>query len=188
MPRPRLIVLTGPSHGGKSSVARGLVQALDGPKAWVAIDPIVETLALVPRDRWAEAWEVGLPVAYDVAEASVSILLEREITVMLESTLTFIPIDGRPPEFHADRLERFLALAARLGAEAHVFRVTAALDELVRRRALTGRLTDGVVEGTWRQHGGTPIDGAVEVDTTAVDAGAATQRVAAALAAAASTP
>src|SRR3954471_24917718 len=57
---PMLLVLTGPSHGGKTSAARSLLSALNGEPAHVSIDEIVAGIGL-------SDWEKRLPDAYAIA-------------------------------------------------------------------------------------------------------------------------
>jgi chloramphenicol 3-O-phosphotransferase len=184
VPDARLIVLTGPSHSGKSSLAASLVETLAPPVAVVAIDEIVATLRLVSPERWADQWRLGLPIAYDVAEATVDVLLRRGITVLLESTFTFVPVDDQPMQCHAARLEAMIEVARRLEVCAHVIHLMAAPEELLRRRATTGRLNDAVVEGTWTLHSQSVPragDALIEIDTTTCDVASVARSVAALL-------
>jgi len=192
LPDARLIVLTGPSHSGKTSLATALAETLAPPTALIAVDDIVATLRLVSPEHWAEHWRIGLPIAYDVAEATVEVLLRRGVTVLLESTFTFIPVDDSPMECHADRFDRIIDVAQRLDLSVDVVRLMAAPDQLLRRRAGTGRLTDAVIEGTWTLHSACePRSGEaalIEIDTTTRDVASVAQSVGALLSAGGAQP
>lgn len=185
MARIRLIIITGPSHSGKSLLATSLTTMLGRPTATIGIDELVATLNLAPPDSWGEHWRLGLPVAYDVASAHAEVLLRHGITVLLESTFTYISLDGGRGECHADRLDGFVQIGVQAGAEVRVVRLTADREELLRRRAATMRLSDLVVEGTWATHNACASDASssfIEIDTTRRDAAAVADEVAAALA------
>jgi predicted kinase len=144
----QLLILTGPSHAGKSSTAQAILRSLESPAAHVAIDEIMSWLDLSADD----AWETGLPVAYDVAASAVETLLRRGFVVLLESTFTFIPGEDRRGMFHADELRRFIELGRTHGRQVLVTRLTADPSELLRRNAATQRMDRWVIEGTARQH------------------------------------
>lgn len=148
MPGGRLLVFTGPSHSGKSSAAKALIQSLDGPGAHVAIDEIITWFEMGDRPLW----EDGLSAAYDVAASTADRLLGHDFTVIVESTFTFVPEDNRPEQFHQDRLEQLLSVALERGAFCMVIRFRAGPEELMSRQSRTGRLNRAVVEGTWRLH------------------------------------
>lgn len=162
--QPALILITGPSHSGKTSVARSVLHDFSRPVAYLAIDDIMQDLDLGDQDQW----EDGLPAAYDVAFSSARALLRRGFLVLLESTLTFVPSPDRPPQFHANQLTRAARLAAETQAGCLVVRLTADLDEIRRRRARTARLTSRIVDGTWALHARQALHGCpvVELDTT----------------------
>lgn len=155
-----LLILTGPSHAGKTTAARSAMRSLGVPSAHVAIDEIIAWLDLAAD----ELWEHGLPAAYDVAAEATDALLRRDFVVLLESTFTFIPDDDRPAQFHDDQLARFVRIGRDREAPVTVVRFGADLDELLRRQAGTGRLHRGVVEGTWGQH-----SASIELDVPIVD-------------------
>jgi predicted kinase len=144
----KLIILTGPSHSGKTSVARALVRELRCPTGHVEIDKIMEMLSLGDLDHW----EHGLPVAYDIAAAATETLLLHDFVVVFDSTFTFIPSDGREGQWHAEQLARLQQLGRKVGAPVAMVQLRASLPELLRRRALTGRLSDPIVEGVWKLH------------------------------------
>jgi len=129
-------------------VAQTLMRELTGRAAHVEIDSIMRTLSIGDGDHW----EDGLPVAYDVAAATAETLLLHDFTVLFDSTFTFVPSDGREGQWHAEQLRRLESLAGEVGAAVTVVRLRARLPELLRRRSLTGRLNDELVEEIWRLH------------------------------------
>jgi hypothetical protein len=127
------------------------------------MDDVLETLTLPSDDYWARGLEIG----YDVLIASAEALLRGGFTVLLESTFTFVPLDGSPAHLHGDRIDQLRAVAVRTGADFELLSVTADLPELLRRRGHTGRLWDSVVKGTHGLHQELARNsGASSVDTT----------------------
>jgi len=168
-----LVIITGPSHSGKSTLARLLLERANEPTAWLAMDDFVTRLNLGAGDQW----EDGLPVAYDAVIATAAVLLDRDFVVLLETTFTYVPSDLREPRFHDDQLRRFLA---RSEATALVHLRTP-LEVLRERRSLSGRFTDAVVAGTSSLHDGRVIESAshtVSVDTSRTGAVETADRVA----------
>jgi len=172
-----LVILTGPSHAGKTSAISLARRSLNCRSAVIAVDDIIAGLNLGEEDLW----EAGLPAAYDVAVASSEALLRRDFTVFVESTFTFVPSDGRPPTVHPEQLLRLIDMAEQTGAPWLVVRLTTTAEELARRQEATGRLDQTVVSGTWGLH----RDWTLGVDAHELDTGAtATDQIAAALIAA----
>jgi hypothetical protein len=151
------------------------MRAVSPPAAHVAIDDIMSWF----ETGDAELWEHGLPAAYDVAAAACTALIERKVVVIFESTFTFIPSDGRPPQFHEQQLHRFVGIADERSVPWVVVRLGADLPELLRRQTSTRRLSPTVIEGTWLQHGSTlAVGGAVhDVNTSALTAEDVASRV-----------
>jgi chloramphenicol 3-O-phosphotransferase len=147
MPNGHLLVVTGPSHSGKTALIRELRGLLRPPTARLGVDDVVETLEFGPAsDKWRE----GIPVAYDVVAASAAELLSHGFLVMLESTFTYVPWEGTNGSFHADQLERLKAIAREAGAGFALVRLDVPVAELLRRRDQTGRLSPAVIEGIAR--------------------------------------
>lgn len=159
-----LIIVTGPSHSGKSSAIRRVMRLVEWPSAWVAIDEIIGRLS-VGRDS---VWPAALPGAYDVAAAESGALLRRGFTVFVESTFTFVPPGGTVIERHPEQLERLLDVARRCDSPAAVIRFHSSEEELLGRRERTGRLDPDVVSGTARAHAGFDLADALDVDTSAL--------------------
>jgi len=148
--RGELVIVTGSSHVGKSTLIRGLQSRADRPAAHVSIDEAIEGLDLEVEDRW----EHGLHLAYEKAAAEAGELLGRGELVLFESTFTYVPPDNRPAQFHLHELERLIDLAAGLGTRVVVVHLFASLDDVAARRVETGRLTEEIVRITWQQHAG----------------------------------
>jgi len=91
----RLIVLTGASHTGKSSVAAEILRLASPPVAFLGIDSTLDhTLVRPEGGRWEE-----IPLAYELNREQIAPLLRQGWTVVFESTFTYVPAAG-PPEFH----------------------------------------------------------------------------------------
>jgi hypothetical protein len=138
------------------------------------MDDLLATFTIAPD----EYWPTGLAAGYDVLVAGAEALLARGFTVLVESTFTYVPLDGRRPEIHLEEIARLAEVARVAGARFDVIALTAARQELLRRRHETGRLWDSVVEGSARLHEEVaPQLGGVSLDTTALDIDAATRGV-----------
>jgi hypothetical protein len=145
---PLLVIVTGPSHVGKTSAAEHAISRLRQRAAHVAIDEIMSWLSFGREDQW----KVGLPIAYDVARAACRTLLDRDFVVLLESTFTYIPRDDRAPEFHSHELLRFVDVARQAGAACIVLRLRANKQDVLHRNALTERWPQALVEAIWNEH------------------------------------
>jgi chloramphenicol 3-O-phosphotransferase len=162
----RLVVVTGPSHAGKTTTIEAVRRELSVPSAVIAIDDIIASLDLGS----GELWKDGLPVAYDVAAAAAAELLRHRFVVFLESTFTYIPgTDDDEPQLHREQLERLLQIARVAAVPSVVVGIGADLRILQDRHAATGRLDSRVIERIWTLHrGATLAETTVVVDTTAV--------------------
>jgi len=144
----RLVIVTGPSHAGKSATIAQTRRALTSRAAVVAIDDIIASFDLGEDDLWKE----GLPAAYDVAVASATALLRRDFVVFVESTFTFVPPDGTTPVVHPEQLRRLIDAAEAVDASWLVVRLASRVEELLRRGKATGRLDPDIVQETWGLH------------------------------------
>jgi chloramphenicol 3-O-phosphotransferase len=174
-----LVIVTGSSHAGKTTLIRELEARFVRPTGVVAIDEVIESVDLPPEDLW----EYGLDLAYRAAGDRTRELLEQGMLVIYESTFTYIPPGSRPPEFHAEQLERLLALAARLKASVLVVQLTATLEDVSERQRQTRRLTSEIVQETWHRHAAEPIEAPdfLEVDTSTLSPSEIADRVSARL-------
>jgi hypothetical protein len=169
----RLIVLTGPSHSGKTEVGVRLRERLPPPVARLAMDELLDGFTISAE----EYWTTGLAAGYDVLVAGSDALLGRGFTVLVESTFTYVPPDGSAPEFHLEQVERLAEMARAGGARFDLVVLNASREELLRRRHATGRLWDSVIEGTARLHQeAAPRLGGNSLDTTSIDIETATAR------------
>jgi predicted kinase len=149
-----LVVVTGPSHVGKSTLIHELLELIDRPAEIVSIDEVIEASDLSPELRW----ERGLESAYDAAAAQTSEALARGSLVFYESTFTYVPPDSRPAQLHLEQLQRLLEVAAERDADALVVQLTASLEVVKSRQERTTRLTSRIVTGAWRMHAGTTLE------------------------------
>jgi predicted kinase len=170
-----LLIVTGSSHTGKSTLIRGLLARATRPAAQVSIDDVIERLDFDSEDRW----EHGLHLAYDQAASTTARLLAEEMLVLFESTFTYIPPDGRPGQFHLHELERLLAVASDVGAGRVVVRLVASTKDVAARRDTSGRLSEDIVLKTWQQHEKQALAGirTITIDTSEVSSGEAIDRL-----------
>jgi hypothetical protein len=155
-----LIVLTGASHTGKSSVAAAITSAAAPPLARLGIDLVLDhTLVRPVADRWE-----NIPLAYELSRAQLRPLLSRGWTVIFESTFTYVPADAEP-QFHRAEVERTLAAAAEESAAALVVQLSVDAEEATRRASTTGRLDPEIVRATIALHERAALpDGTLRID------------------------
>ena len=142
-----LLILTGASHTGKTSVAKAILDLKGPPAALLSVDQTLEhTLVRPPGDRWSE-----IPLAYRLLRLQAEALLEADWFVVLESTFTYVPGTG-PPEFHAEEVERFADLALAAGAPLSLVQLSASEATVFKRAEATRRLPLDVVAATHALH------------------------------------
>src|ERR1044072_3285967 len=101
--RAGLLIVTGASHTGKTSVIRSLMPELQPPVALLGVDHTLEHTLIKPTaERWAQ-----IPLAYKLIQSQLGPLLDAKWLVVIESTFTYVPDDG-PGIFHGDVLEAML--------------------------------------------------------------------------------
>jgi predicted kinase len=163
-----LVVVTGPSHVGKSTLIRELLELIDRPAAIVSIDEVIEASDLPPELRW----ERGLEAAYDAAAALTGEALARGCLVLYESTFTYVPPDPRPAQLHLEQLQRLLKVAEEHDADGLVVYLTASLAAVGRRQEQTTRLTGRIVAEAWRMHAAGTLEAArlLRLDTSQLSA------------------
>jgi hypothetical protein len=141
------LILTGPSHSGKTEVAKAILETSLPATAFLSVDDIVERVLIrASGDVWGQA-----PLAYELLCSQLRILLEHGWFVLIESTFTYVPLEG-DPEFHAEALSRLVAEAATRNAPAWIGQLTAPSDVILARAERTDRLSLDIVEGTIALH------------------------------------
>jgi predicted kinase len=151
-PRPALLILTGASHTGKTSVGRAIMELAGPPAASLSMDEIVEyTLSKPGDDRWGE-----IPLGYRLLEPQAEILIGSGWLVALESTFTYVPESG-PSQFHRSNLERLVAIASRREVPHLLVQLWVEEAVALERAARTGRLTPEIVAETVRVHAGVDL-------------------------------
>jgi len=144
---PRLLVLTGASHTGKTSVAREVLRLASPPAALLSVDEALHTvLVRPPGDLWAQ-----IPLAYELLRLQAEALLDHGWLVVFESTFTYVPASGIA-EFHGEELSRLIKVAEDQEVPWAVTQLRTSQEELDSRAAGTNRLPAGVVVQTAELH------------------------------------
>jgi hypothetical protein len=144
---PGLLVLTGASHTGKTSVAKELLRLAPPPIAYLSVDEILSTVLIgPPGDPWTQ-----IPLAYELLHTQAKILLDRGWLVVFESTFTYVPTDG-DPEFHSFELEQLVGIAEGSKIPWVIVQLSTDADELSSRAESSGRLASNVVLRTSALH------------------------------------
>lgn len=147
IPTPGLVVLTGASHTGKTSVARVLLDLLPPPVALLGVDALLAHVLLrPPGDRWEQ-----IPLAYELLVTEADLLLGRGWTVVIESTFTYVPEQGSP-QFHMDAIRRLREVAKAHHRPFLLAQLILNRDETLRRSRETGRLAPEIVAQTVALH------------------------------------
>lgn len=147
VPAPGLLILTGASHTGKTSVAEEILGIVRAPAAFLSVDEVLfKTLARPSGDAWAE-----IPLAYELLRPQVKTLLGEGWFVIFESTFTYVPESG-PPEFHEEALRQLVAVAEQGRIPWTLVQLSAAESEVASRAADTGRLPHEIVSRTVDLH------------------------------------
>ncbi|HYQ78050.1 MAG TPA: AAA family ATPase [Solirubrobacterales bacterium] len=161
-----MLVLTGPSHAGKTTVAEEVLTIARRPAAYLSVDDALErTLQRPAGDIWAE-----IPLAYELICSDLKVLLERGWLVIVESTFTYISPEG-DGELHRDALAEMLEIAASRQLPWWVVQLTAERETLLARADRTSRLDSTVVSGTFALHqdGAALLAATQVVDTDSLD-------------------
>lgn len=163
---PELLILTGSSHTGKTTVAETILAQVSPPAAFLSVDGVLEnTLKRPSGDIWS-----NIPLAYEVIAADLAILLSRGWFVVVESTFTYVSANGGG-EFHADALSRLIEQATRCAAPVRIVQLTATPEVALARAGRTGRLSPEIVAATIDLHRSARLPGTpLVVDTDAVAA------------------
>lgn len=157
-----LLVLTGASHTGKTSVAEAAARLGVPPIALLGVDSVIRRTLVRPR---GDLWREGIPLAYEILAKELPIRLNESWLVVLESTFTYVPDEGRP-QLHLDRLAGFVALATAQGRPATVAQLNAPREVVLERARRSGRLPPAVVEKTLELHDTADLPaGAIRVET-----------------------
>jgi hypothetical protein len=142
-----LLIVTGASHTGKTSVIRSLLPELRPPVALLGVDRTLEhTLVKPTGEKWAE-----IPLAYKLIQSQLEFLLDAHWLVIVESTFTYVPKSG-PGSFHKIALETIVEAAKRRGAQSVVCQLQTSAQIAARRSLEEGRLDPVVVAETGRLH------------------------------------
>ncbi|HEU5253426.1 MAG TPA: AAA family ATPase [Solirubrobacterales bacterium] len=156
-----LLILTGASHTGKTSVARSILDLKGSPAALLGVDQTLEhTLVRPPGDRWNE-----IPLAYELISLQTEALLRAGWFIVLESTFTHVPEEG-PPEFHGGEIERLVEIALAAGAPWSIVQLNAAESTVIERAEASCRLPLAIVTKTIALHRGAAMPaGTIQLQT-----------------------
>jgi predicted kinase len=173
VPAPGLLVLTGASHTGKTSVAREILRLIPPPAAFLSVDDTLSTvLVRSPGDAWAQ-----IPLAYELLASQAETLLDRGWFLVFESTFTYVPRSASP-EFHDEELNRLIDIAERRGTPWALAQLSATDDEIASRAEDTQRLPREVVAHTTALHESAQLPGkALRLDSSVEPPSALAQRV-----------
>lgn len=161
-----LLILTGASHTGKTSVAGEILALVTQPTAFLGVDEILErTLHCLPsEDIWSQ-----IPLAYNLLQAELKILMEHGWLTIVESTFTYVPNAGEP-EFHASSLEQMIAIADRCAAPVLIVQLNVPDAVALSRAERTKRLTPEILKATAALHRAAKLPfPLLEIDTTKSD-------------------
>lgn len=162
IPAPGMLIVTGGSHAGKTTLAKAILAQLDGEAAYLGLDDVLHgALPAFPGDVWTE-----IPLAYELIEAQAELLLDRGWFVIVESTFTFVAADGGA-EFHAAALNRLTEIATSHAAPVLIAQVVASPNVTARRARESGRLPPSVVSATVALH----AEASLPPDAIAIDCG-----------------
>jgi predicted kinase len=163
VPAPGLLILTGASHTGKTSVAREILALASPPAAFLSVDDALRTVLARPP---GEIWE-QIPLAYELLRLQLEALLDRGWLVVLESTFTFVPASGAP-EFHADRLRQLIGVAEERGVPWALIQLSADEADLASRANESNRLPHEIVAKTVELHESADLpDEGIQLDSSA---------------------
>lgn len=145
--RPGLLILTGPSHVGKTAVSGEILATTPRPAAYLSVDGTLEqTLRRPPGDIWAQ-----IPLAYELIGSDLEILLERGWFVLVESTFTYVAGEG-DAEMHDVALADLVGKAKAHGAPCWVVQLTASRETILSRAAETNRFDLAIVSEIFALH------------------------------------
>lgn len=136
---PSLIVLTGPSHAGKTTLALELKRVLTESSEALSLDPLL-TDALYPKEQAVRA-------AYETLFRQIS--RARERVVMVEATFTLVQRSGVCITF-SDLYGKLLKLSRYLQRRVIATFVDIELGEALRRAEYSKRLPPALVARIWR--------------------------------------
>lgn len=143
---PTLIIITGPSHSGKTSLARALRREVLPEPALVELDNLLENVLFAS----AATLPVWLPLAHEVGRSMVESILRSQRSVIFESTFTLV--DGPDVRLYDDVLQRLIETASSLKARIVVVHLSLRRETALARQRMTGRLSQDIVARIWQAH------------------------------------
>jgi len=158
---PELLVLTGPSHAGKTAVSREMLARTPGPAAYLSVD---DTLRHTLRRSTGEIW-AEIPLAYELIDKELGVLLAKGWFVIVESTFTYVRPDGSG-ELHDDALARMIGIAESESAGWNVVQLMAGREEIISRAGQTGRLDSKIISEIFDLHQGSTLPSSTSVVDT----------------------
>lgn len=144
---PGLLIVTGASHTGKTSVIGELLTQAPAPTGYLSMDATLNGILIQPP---GSIWE-QIPLAYDLMQRQAETLLDQGWLVILESTFTYVP-DRAAPEFHLSELQRFVEIAGSRQAPVAVVQLNVPREQLLERAEETDRLSPELIATTAELH------------------------------------
>lgn len=167
-----LVIITGPSHVGKTTAVKELLGYLPIRTAVLALDTVLRAFRTDPNHP-----DTVLDTAYDLLVGMVCLLLERGFVVVVESTFTLVRATGEV-EMYTDRLEQLRAVAGEHSLSASSVALMTDWATVQHRADRLQRLDRGIVQAIWRAHADTPLPGCAYLDVRNVSPAATAAMVA----------
>lgn len=163
-----LIVITGPSHTGKSTLLKKLVSVIPDLAVVTYDQFFMETLRAIRGGQDPDLAEFAL--AYELMGSVVRQLISRGRPTVIESTFTRVskrdPSAGTPKSSVVYRHDLELHHLLSMDAEnAFAFQLFAPWNVIRSRSGKTKRLEEWVVKGTWEAHK-EALPGCLRLDAT----------------------
>lgn len=153
---PMLLVVIGPSHAGKTSLAKELHSYFSSRVSPVIdIDEVLLQIAGTPASLddpgpWIKS-------GYDRCEQAALEALRMGMSAIITATFTYIPPEPAPGMWLDRTWAHLLGMTSKEDVSTAVIRLTAPLQVLLDRQRRTGRLTPAIVEAIYHVYERIPV-------------------------------
>lgn len=138
----RLVVITGASHVGKSTLAKRLSEALPGLSVHEFDDLLDDSVD-------SDFPEEGIEATFTALRRNVKAdLLARRGIVIAVTTFTIVP-RRKSGRYLYSELESLVEIAREVGAKVEIFRLVVSLSQIIKRGTKTKRLPISVILRVW---------------------------------------